>query len=85
MIAGIRTYRNILIKNNINLREAANQRAASNHVTPMWQSNVSDFPQRVLSFQSYITSKFVEIPDKTIAYKLTNAHEIDLLTSHAES
>ena len=37
------------------------------------------------SFQSYITSKFVEIPDKTIVYKLTNAYEIDLLTSHAES
>ena len=36
-------------------------------------------------FQSYITSKFIEIPDKTIVYKLTNAHEIDLLTSHAES
>ena len=28
---------------NINLREAANQRAASNHVTPMWQSNASEF------------------------------------------
>ena len=35
MTAGIGTYRNILIKNIINLREAANQRAASNHVTPM--------------------------------------------------
>ena len=32
---------------NINLREATNQQAASNHVTPMWQSNVSDFPRRV--------------------------------------
>ena len=37
------------------------------------------------SFQSYITLKFVEIPDKTIVYILTNAHEIDLLASHAES
>ena len=24
-------------------------------------------------------------PDKTIVYKLTNVHEIDLLTGHAES
>ena len=39
-------------KNIINLREAANQRAASNHVTPMWQSNVSDFPQRVFKATS---------------------------------
>ena len=37
------------------------------------------------SFQSFIASKFVGIPDKTIVYKLTNVHEIDLLTSHAES
>ena len=37
------------------------------------------------SFQSYISSKFVKIPDKTIVYKLTNAHEIDLLTNHAVS
>ena len=37
------------------------------------------------SFQSFITSKFVEIHDKTIIYELTNVHEIDLLTSHAES
>ena len=36
----------------INLREAANQRAASNHVTPMRQSNVSDFPQRVFKASS---------------------------------
>ena len=32
--------------------EAANQRAASNHVTPMWQSNVFDFPQRVFKASS---------------------------------
>ena len=53
IIAGIGTYRNILIKNIINLREAVNQRAASNHVTPMWQSNVSDFPQRVFKASSH--------------------------------
>ena len=52
IIAWIRTYRNILIKNIINLRGAANQRAASNHVTPMWQSNVSNFPQRVFKASS---------------------------------
>ena len=33
------------------------------------------------SFQSFITSKFVEIPDNTIVYKLTNVHVIDQLTS----
>ena len=37
------------------------------------------------SFQSFITLKFVEIPDKAIVYKLRNVHEIDLLTSHAKS
>ena len=37
------------------------------------------------SFQSFITSKFVKIPDKMIVYELTNVHEIDLLTSHVES
>ena len=83
MIAGIMTYRNILIKNIINLREAANQLAASNHVTPMWQIQCVRLSSA--SFQSYITSKFVEICDKKIVYKLTNAHEIDLLTSHAKS
>ena len=36
----------------INLREATNQRAASNHVTPMWQSNMSDFPQGVFKNSS---------------------------------
>ena len=51
MIARIGAYRNILIKN-INLREATNQHAASNHVTPMWQSNTSDSPQGVFKVSS---------------------------------
>ena len=37
------------------------------------------------SFQSFITSKFVEIPDNMVVYKLINVHDIDLLTNHAES
>ena len=52
IVVGIKTYCNILIKNIINLRESANQWAASYHVTPMWQSNVSDFPQQVFKASS---------------------------------
>ena len=44
VIAGITTFSY--------LREAANQQVASNHVTPMWQFNVSDFPQRVFKASS---------------------------------
>ena len=57
----------VLIKNIINLPETANLRTASNHVTPMWQSNVSNSS---VSFQSFTTSKFVEIPDKTIVWQM---------------
>ena len=44
IIAGIRTYRNILIKILLTY--------GWYHMTPMWQSNVSDFPQRVFKASS---------------------------------
>ena len=77
IIAGIITYRNILIKVVLPYRrQPINERR---QIT--WHP--SDSPM-CPTFLSCITSKFVEIPDKTIVYKLTNVHEINLLTSHAE-
>ena len=81
IIVRIGAYRNFFnLKNLSNLPEATNQRTASNHMTPMWQFNMSDFPQGV-----FITAEFVEITDKAIFDQLTNIHGIGLLISHAKS
>ena len=96
-IAGITTNRNILIKISLTYgRQPINEpRQITWHPCDslMWPTFLQTAPYPYTpgvwlssaSFQSFITSKFVEIPDKTIVYKLTNVHEIDLLTTHAES